>query len=748
MKSSRNLLLGIAGIMTFLLASLPAATAPSQIQRPQFPDTSKGYVKVRGLEPKAKLSPELVILFEQFAITRGSRPHQYIFSNEQLKELFNIDGSQTSVDVTIRAGSLFSIDDLTKHRAKIYLRADNMILANVPIRSLERLAGEKFVQSITATKAAQAPPAPTPVELPSFKELESSSARRLRGRLRRDPANSPSGMDGETLTGKGVIIGVIDTGIDWRHEDFIKPDGASRILYLWDMTDNSFADSKGKIGTQPPIIKDGGSPGPGTLYTNKQITDALQGRDTVNSTDIFGHGTSTAGTAASNGRATTNSIPAGTYKGVAPEADLIIVKAGDCGSFEATYILGTHWIAQVAKQRRQPVVINHSLGGHFSAHDGSEPAERVMDELSGAGKPGIAITVSAGNEGRYSLHGSGRFGPRRKGQADIEGSQLIVSVSPQKTNQHTWLNGYFDSRDDWGLVVRGSGNFLVDQIGRPFNLFIYKIGDAVRVQLQQGVKEPDYFGELSNLILDNTRLAQSGEKTDVLWLPLPPGNYAIWGFGPTANVINGSFDLYIPFYTQGSFTLGAEKRRMVGSPGNAANVITVGSYDFRAAWENQQGVQTIYNLPLENISDYSNPGGRRIDGVFKPDIAAPARFTISSMSADANPDSPTCGGSNMGATAGWTSVTRDGKHMAWSGTSAAAPYTAGVIALMFQKNPALDAAQIKDILIKTASRGDRFVGTVPNAEWGYGRLNISAALAETPTPNRTAPRSNKQRTLR
>jgi subtilisin family serine protease len=715
---------------------------------PKYPDLTAQFVKARGDDDREKLSPELALLYDQFSGGRAGDGRQYKFDGGQLSQLFNISGggARTFVGVAIKVNTPFDVDDLKTHQAKIYFQADDMVFADVPVHALVRLAGEKSVQSVSATKAAQVPPFSQAIKSPAFAQSPGVGA--TRGALRSSASNnSPTEFAAGNLNGKGVIVGVIDTGIDWKHQDFIKPDGTSRILYLWDMTDDSFAESTGQIGTQPPNVEDSGSPGPGTLYTNEQINHALQGRGTVNSVDNFGHGTAAAGTAAGNGRATANGVPAGSHSGIAPESDLIIVKAGDCGSFDDNYVLGTRWIARVAKRRGQPVVINHSLGGHFSAHDGSEPAEQLMNGLSGPGKPGVAITVAAGNEGKFSLHGSGRFGPRRPGQADIDGSQLEIVISPQRTNRHTWLNGYFDSRDDWGLVVRGAGSFLVDHLGRPFNLSVYKIGDEIRVQLPEGVKKPDYFDELAELIVEKTRLARRGEKFDRLWVPLPPGNYLVWGFGATANVQNGSFELYTPFYHQGSFTTGAAKRMMVSSPGNAANVITVGSYDFRSAWENQQGGQTIYNLPLDHISDYSSPGGKLSDGVFKPEIAAPARYAISSMSADAHPDSPACGGSNMGAAAGWTAVTRDGMHMAWSGTSAAAPYVAGVVALMFQKNPHLDAAQIKDILIKTAKRGDSYVGPVPNPEWGYGKLKPAAALSATPPPARAKPRTNKRVTL-
>jgi subtilisin family serine protease len=448
--------------------------------------------------------------------------------------------------------------------------------------------------------------------------------------------------------------------------------------------------------------------------------------------DNFGHGTASASTAAGNGLATSNGVLPGTFAGVAPEADLIIVKAADCEGFSWHYILGTIWIAQKAKELGRPVVINHSLGGHFTAHDGREEKELAMNELVGPGKPGIAITVSAGNEGELSMHASGRFGPRSPGQQDFVGSPIEVYVSPQRTEDVAMINAYFDRADDWGLILVGSGNFLVDEKGKPVKCYIYKYKDTVQVQLEKGVKKPPYFDAFAAAIQSkNTQLAVPGSTVDRLMLMLPPGGYWLMGFATSQNVKNGRFDLFAPDTSNASalFTYGAEKRGMVGSPGNATNVITVGAYDFRGSWANLEGRQTLYNLNLNSISSYSSPGGLRSDGVFKPEIAAPATYTISALSSATGPNSSGCEGENMGASAGTPSVTRDGLHIAWQGTSAAAPYAAGVIALMLQKNPRLDSEEIKSILTRTAVKDDRYVGAAPNAEWGFGKINPAAAIA-------------------
>ncbi|MGH9969477.1 MAG: S8 family serine peptidase [Pyrinomonadaceae bacterium] len=713
-------------LVSFALA--PATAQKGHQEKWNYPEIPPDLSK-RGAEPTDKLAPELRILFEQFTSpTRGGNAQ--VFSRGQLKDLFGIqsDGGNPTVGVSITlAGGSDPIAPLKNEGARVYFRSGTTVYADVPVQALVKVARQQNVTSITTAKAASVPTPPQPSAPPAVESLPGLE----RGGSPPPSAKVDSDFNRQGLTGKGVIVGIVDTGIDWTHKDFIRPDGTSRILYIWDQKDTSFADSHGKIGSAPPTLIGGDAPGPGTLYTNEQINAALKGRDTVNSMDNYGHGTAAASTAAGNGLATANGVLPGTYAGAAPEADLIIVKAADCGGFSWHYILGTIWIAQKARELGLPAVINHSLGGHFTAHDGREQKEQIMNDLVGAGKAGLAITVSAGNEGQLSMHASGRFGPHRPDQRDFVGAPIEVYVSPQRTENLALITAYFDRADDWGLILVGSGNFLVDEKGNPLRCYIYKHKDTVAVQLDKGAKKPSYFDEFAERIKqENTQLALPGGPWDQLLLLLPPGGYWLMGFGSSENVKSGRFDLYGPDTNNAPalFTFGAEKRRMVGSPGNAANVITVGAYDFRGSWANIDGRQTLYNLSLSGISDYSSPGGLRSDGVFKPDIAAPASYTISSLSRAATPDGSGCEGENMGSGSGPTSVTRDGFHIAWEGTSAAAPFAAGVIALMLQKNPKLDAQQIKNILTSTAIRNDRYVGAVPNSEWGYGKINPTSAI--------------------
>lgn len=165
-------------------------------------------------------------------------------------------------------------------------------------------------------------------------------------------------------TGQGVLVGVVDTGIDVTHPAF-RTAGQTRIVNYRDQRT-------------------------GAEFTAQQIdAGAADG-----SIDTIGHGTHVAGIAAGNGAGSPN----GEWAGVAPDADLAIVRT----SFESSDIaLGVSHIFAIADARSQPCVVNLSLGGHAGGHDGTTVMERAIDQLSG---PGKIVIVSAGNEGRDNTH--------------------------------------------------------------------------------------------------------------------------------------------------------------------------------------------------------------------------------------------------------------------------------------------------------------------------------------------------------
>lgn len=698
----------VAAVLFATLAFAQDEPKPPHFGAASGPGASKS---TRGSTAADKLSMPLQVLYRQFADTRGSRDDQPEFSEQELSNLFGISDAERNpaIEVALKIDGAADTTALERAGAMIRLKAGDVIYATVPVLALQRVAQQSAVASIKPMMGASIP-------RPPRKDLDPRIGRVTRGGADERTAGV---FDRQGMTGKGVIVAVIDTGIDWSHKDFVNPDGTSRILYLYDLFDTSWTTSNGTVGTKPPLVDKTNKP-IGTLYTKAQINAALAGKGRVNSKDTVGHGTACAGTAAGNGRATANNVPEGTYKGVAPDADLIIVKAenGSGGISNLGYYT-VDWILNTAKSLGKPAVINMSFGSHFSSHEGDAPQEIMLDTLVGPGKPGAVITVSAGNEGSDSFHAGGTFGPDRPGQADnfSEGIELFVTGT-----KGALLTSYFNAADDYGLAIVGKDNFFVDATGNSVVFYLSRVGTKIDGKLSKPTKAPQNFADYFK---QNVSVEEASPKTHEATIWLPRGSYQVYGFGASPKVTSGRFDIYIPQSHAGSFGKGNETRFMVGTPGNATNVITVGAYDFRSSWTNLDGMQTLYNMKVGTISTYSSPGFRR-DNFVKPEIAAPATYTISPLSNDS-----VGMGRNADGTPDKANITDDGFHLAWRGTSASAPYTAGVIALMLQKNPSLDAVQIKEILKKTAMK-DALTGPTPNPHWGYGKLNPIAALRETP----------------
>src|SRR5262249_18338556 len=176
----------------------------------------------------------------------------------------------------------------------------------------------------------------------------------------------------------GIIVGEVDTGIDWSSDDFKKPDGTTRILNIWDQT---------VAGTPPAGFAIG------TEWTSAQINANL-----CTHHDTDGHGTHVMGTAAADGAATGNAQPAFQFTGMAPKADIIVVAT----TFQTADIIdGVNYIFQKAAALGKNAVVNLSLGSQFGAHDGTEDFDTAMNAMTG---PGKIICVAAGNDGNAGIH--------------------------------------------------------------------------------------------------------------------------------------------------------------------------------------------------------------------------------------------------------------------------------------------------------------------------------------------------------
>ena len=189
------------------------------------------------------------------------------------------------------------------------------------------------------------------------------------------------------LTGRGIVVGVVDSGIDIFHPDFRNEDGTTRIIGLWDQTTS--------VGSSPSGYS------LGTFFSREEINRALESEGNFPSSDRSGHGTHVTGIAAGNGRASR-----GENRGVAYEADLLIVKLGTGagGGFPQTaeLMMAVDFCVRTAVERNQPLALNLSFGNSYGAHDGTSLLETYLDMVAGIGK--TTICIGSGNEGNKSRH--------------------------------------------------------------------------------------------------------------------------------------------------------------------------------------------------------------------------------------------------------------------------------------------------------------------------------------------------------
>ncbi len=464
------------------------------------------------------------------------------------------------------------------------------------------------------------------------------------------------------VLGEGVIVGAVDTGIDYSHLDFrydSNGDGieeSSRILAIWDQTYGIF----------------------GVRYTQEEIEGDLAGgygadAGSVRQSDRDGHGTHVMSIAAGDGSSSEYG-----FIGVAPNASMVMVKT----TFYTSDILqGVEYIFDVADSRGLPAVVNLSLGGHEGPHDGTSLFEQGLDELTLG--PGRAITVSAGNEGALAIHAS----------STLSGGSMSYEIDPQDTQVE--LSVWYPGGSRFTVTITPPGG---PPIAVPWGTetgVVSTPAGAVRVDNAWAGVNPNNG--------DNEVFVRLYGLSDL----------AHWRIAVGDTGGGGRFDLWI---TSGTASLiGGDSAGTIDEPGNADNVVTVGAFTTKATWPSQSGYQDYTaEYTVGTLASFSSRGPTR-DGRIKPELAAPGAWICAALSADA----------------GWQSafVHPDGVHTVEAGTSMAAPHVAGAIALMFSVNPDLTTTEIRSILTSTAAQDGR-TGSVPNTRWGWGKLDVAAAVQE------------------
>ena len=370
------------------------------------------------------------------------------------------------------------------------------------------------------------------------------------------------------LTGQGVLVGIVDSGIDLTNADFRNEDGTTRIAALWDQADREF--------TSEEINE----------FLNAQGSERPAVRPPL-SVDSSGHGTAVAGIAAGNGRGSEGRR----YRGAAPESELVIVKmkSPQPGGFPRTTELmtGVDYVIRKALELKKPVAVNISFGNTYGSHDGTSLVERFLNDISDTWKN--VICIGSGNEGTAAGHAAGRVSDEEEAV-----QELAVQEREPTLNVQIWKS-YVDEMDI--SVVNPSG----ERVG-PFREILgpqrFLLGNT---ELLIYYGEPKPYSVRQEIYISFLPV-QSYVDSGVWQIILTP-----------KRIVDGAYQMWLPAQAAlnvGTAFLTPNSMSTLTIPSTASQAVTVAAYDARTF----------------SYADFSGRGPAAVyegGNVPKPDLAAP-----------------------------------------------------------------------------------------------------------------------------
>lgn len=455
------------------------------------------------------------------------------------------------------------------------------------------------------------------------------------------------------LSGRGVLVAVLDSGIDFYHEDFRNPDGTTRVAALWDQT-------------------------LGRVFSSREINEALgagtraEALELVPSLDLSGHGTAVAGIAAGGGRE-----EGGSFRGIAYESELLIVKLGNAreeGFPRTTELMrAVNAVVERSVEMGMPLAVNVSFGNTYGSHDGTSLLETYLDDIGNIGR--TAIVVGSGNEGAAAGHQSGDLSVREGGEGAV---RVELSVAPYEAGLSVQL--WKDYTDRFSVRVQTPSGEILGPLSERLGPLRYRYG---RTQLLIYYGQPRPYSVAQEIYFDFIPQAGSYVESGIWTFILEP-----------ERIVRGRYDFWLPssaVLNTATRFLRATPDTTLTIPSTAAGVITVGAY----------------NSLSSSGADFSGRGYTRLTDQVKPDLCAPG---VGIMTA--------------GNGGGYRPVT---------GTSFAAPVVTGSAALMMQwgivdgNDPFLYGEKLKAYLRRGARRLPGFAD-YPNPQAGFGALCVRDSL--------------------